>query len=137
MQRQGSLPLWLTVLTAMVVLSNFVVFGLHAFFFPNSVFPGLNDAGAYPVKFFAIRHIAFSLPLLHGLITKDRKILSAMYRIFMVIAWLDVGSVLYHGWSYPFIGPMPVAVNVAIGLGMFIVPMTFATWWLARNPGEA
>lgn len=35
---------------------------------PHAVFPGLNEAAEYPARFFAIRHIALALPLVHGLI---------------------------------------------------------------------
>lgn len=130
------LPLWLRLLTWMVVLSNLLVFGIHTFIDPGSVFPDLDASGEYPARFFAIRHIAFSLPLLHGLLTRDRKILGAMYRIFLVIALLDVGSVLYFGWPYPIVGPLPLLTNAVLGSVVFIIPMAAVVIYLSRDWDE-
>lgn len=120
--REG-LPTWLNVMTGMVAASNLLVFGLLAFAEPNLVFPDLNVAGEYPARFFAIRHIAIALPLLHGLTSQDRSVLKAMYHMFLIIAALDVGSVLWFDWSYPFIGQQPFLVELAIGLSLFVLPM--------------
>ena len=131
-----ALPIWLKVITWMVVLSNLIVFGIHTFVDPGSIFPDLDVSGEYPARFFAIRHIAFSLPLLHGLLTQDRKILGAMYRIFLVIALLDVGSVLYYGWPYPIVGQLSPLASLAFGSAVFIIPMATVVAYLSRGGGQ-
>lgn len=127
------LPAWLKVITWMVVLSNLIVFGIHTFVDPGSVFPDLDVSGEYPARFFAIRHIAFSLPLLHALLTRDGKLLGAMYRIFLVIALLDVGSVLYYGWPYPIVGQLSTLGSLAFGSAVFILPMATVVAYLSRD----
>ncbi|MCB9795835.1 MAG: hypothetical protein H6741_24325 [Alphaproteobacteria bacterium] len=127
------LPTWLNVMLALVALSNLLVFGLYAFAVPTGVFPDVNEAAEYPVRFFAIRHIAIAFPLIHGLIHQNRDVLRAMFHLFLVIAALDVGSILTFGWSYPFLGPLPLAVNALIGVMVFIGPMALGTWALHRE----
>ncbi|TNE85055.1 MAG: hypothetical protein EP330_27000 [Deltaproteobacteria bacterium] len=129
----GAIPRWLSAMTALLIVSNLAVFGGYAFLDPHAVFPGLNEAGEYPARFFAIRHLAFVPPLVHGLIHQDRAILGTMYRIFLVIAVLDVASVLFYGWPYPFVGPLPLAVNALIGTLVFLLPMTAGVIALSRR----
>lgn len=127
------LPAWLNGMTALVAVSNLFVFGLLAFFDPHLVFPSLDEAAEYPARFFAIRHVALAFPLIHGLLRQDRVVLGAMYRIFLVIAVLDVGSILFFGWPYPFIGALPFVVNAMVGLAVFVLPMLAGVLALSRR----
>lgn len=127
------LPRWLSVMTVALIVSNLVVFGGYAFVDPHAVFPGLNEAGEYPARFFAIRHLAFVPPLVHGLRHQDRTIIGVMYRIFLVIAVFDVGSILFWGWPYPFLGPLPLAVNALLGALVFLLPMAAGVIALSRR----
>ena len=97
------------------------------------MFPDLELSGEYPARFFAIRHIALAIPLFHGLLHQDRTVLGALYHVFLVIAVLDVGSILYFGWSYPFLGPQPLLINAVIGSVMFIIPMATVVAYLSRK----
>jgi hypothetical protein len=93
---------------------------------PHAVFPDLNDAGDYPVQFFAIRHIALSVPLLHALVEQNRAVLSALYHVFLIIAVLDVATIATQGYALPFIGPLPALANALLGSAVFVIPMTLA-----------
>ena len=69
---EQKLPVGVNAMTAAVILSNFFIFGLFAYAFPAVIFPDVNEAAEYPVRFFAIRYRAFSVPLLHGLLHQNR-----------------------------------------------------------------
>lgn len=56
-----------------------------------------------------------------------------MYRIFLVIAVPDVGSILFFGWPYPFVGALPLALDVVVGLAVFVLPMSAAVVALSRE----
>lgn len=123
---EKKIPTWLNGMTVAVLAMNFAVFGVYAFFSPFSIFPDLNDAGAYPVRFFAIRHIAFSLPLLHGLLKQDRTVLGTMYHIFLVMAVLDVVTMPVYGYAFPFLGQFSPVVTAVMGTCVFVIPMFLA-----------
>jgi hypothetical protein len=124
---ETKLPLWLTVLTAVLVAFNLLVFGLMTLLFPTITWPDGGETAVFPIQFFAIRHIAFSIPLLHGLLKKDVKILTTMFTVFFVIAVLDVGTVLANDYYIPLIvrltGELPRLATFALATLLFIVPM--------------
>ncbi|MCO5190906.1 MAG: hypothetical protein M9918_22310 [Anaerolineae bacterium] len=134
----STLPTWLTVLTAALVVFNFLVFGLLTLLNPTLTFPDAGQGGIFPTQFMAIRHIALAIPLLHGLLTKDVKILTTMYTIFFVMAVLDVlllaiNSNYYIPLVVSLIGPLPFIVTVLLSAGLFIVPMSLTLRHLRTN----
>ncbi|MEL6850630.1 MAG: hypothetical protein AAFP92_19065, partial [Bacteroidota bacterium] len=77
MESTHNLPTWLKALTFLYFLSNLVVFGGLALFYPQVAFPDAGAAAAFPIQFFAIRHIAFAFPLAYGLLREDINVLWA------------------------------------------------------------
>lgn len=120
-------PLWFTILTAGYFVSNLLIFGILSLVNPSLPFPDMGDtAAAFPIQFFAIHHIAFSIPLLFGLIRKDVKVLLVMYSIFLVMAILDVSLLFLNGYYIPVIGEVSLVAKIAIALGGFILPVSLA-----------
>ncbi|WP_420641007.1 hypothetical protein [Candidatus Leptofilum sp.] len=133
------LPLWLNSLTAVLVIFNLLIFGVLTLLFPSMTWPDAGETAVFPIQFFAIRHIAFSIPLLHGLLKQDRKILTTMFTIFFVIAVLDVGLVGINGYYIPLIvrltGELSTLATFGLAALLFIVPMGLTLRYL-RN-GDA
>ena len=134
---QPKLPLWLTVLTAVLVIFNLLVFGMMTFFFPAVTWPDAGESAAFPIQFFAIRHVAFAIPLLHGLLKKDVKILKTMFTIFFVMAVLDVGTVLANDYYIPLVvrltGELPRLATFVLAALLFIVPMGLTLRYLRTH----
>lgn len=137
MMTETKLPLWLTVLTSVLVVFNLLVFGLITLLFPTVTWPDAGETAVFPIQFFAIRHIAFSIPLLHGLLRKDVKILTTMFTVFFVIAILDVGFVLVNGYYIPLIvrltGELSRLATFALAALLFIVPMGLTLRYLRTH----
>ena len=133
MNEKINLPTWLTALTVAVFTMNLGIFGLFTFFSPESTYEGINAAGEYPVRFFAIRHIAFAVVLLHGLVTKNRTILRAMYTIFLIMSVLDVVTLGVYDYALPFVPELATGVRVLVGALFFTVPMALAVRHLSRD----
>ena len=138
--KEKTLPMWLTVLTAVLVVFNLFIFGLMTLLFPTITWPDAGETAVFPIQFFAIRHIAFSIPLLHGLLKKDTKILTTMYTIFFVMAVLDVTLVLVNGYYIPlvvqFTGELTPLVTFGLGAMLFIVPMGLTLRYLRTHDGD-
>ena len=100
-------PTWFTGLTALFVISNLFVFGGISLFFPHITFPNSGDGAIFPIQFFAARHIAMAVPLFHGLIKKDVKVLRTMYTIFAIMSLLDVALLGIYGYNIPIIDLIP------------------------------
>ena len=127
-------PVWFTTITALFVFSNLFVFGGATLFNPSISFPEAGAAAAFPIQFFAIRHIALGIPLLRGLVKKDVKILTTMYHIFVVMSVIPFypglkpthGLVPYTGAAdanalLDHVGPMAKTVrDCALMLEVFI-----------------
>lgn len=133
-------PLWFTILTIVLVISNFFIFGWFSLIHPELPWPELGKTeAAFPIQFFAVRHIAFAVPLLYGLIKKNVTILATCYSIFLVIAILDVALLAVHGYYVPvlvkFVGELSLPVTLAISISMFIVPMGLALRYLKSVQG--
>ena len=82
MNKTNTLPGWLLAICWLFFISNLLIFGIIPFFNPAFAFPFPAEAaiaGAFPIQFFAIRHITFAVPLLHGIITQDIKILKNLF----------------------------------------------------------
>ena len=76
-------PLWFTILTIVLIISNLLVFGLFSILHPELPWPDLGKTdAAFPIQFFAVRHIAFGIVLLHGLIKKKTIVLTACFHMF-------------------------------------------------------
>lgn len=135
------LPPWLISLTAVLVVFNLLIFGLSTLIFPQFTFPDAGDSGIFPAQFFAVRHIAFAVPLLHGLIRRDAKILTVMYTIFLVMAILDVLLLALNGYYIPLVislvGELPFTVTVTLSFLMFIVPMGLTLRYLRHHHPKA
>jgi len=138
--KKTKLPLWLTALTTVLIVSNLLIFGLMTLLLPTLTWPDAGETAVFPIQFFAIRHIAFSIPLLHGLLKKDTKILTTLFTIFFVIAILDVGLVLVNGYYIPFVvnltGELPRLATFVLTSLLFIVPMGFALRYLRMHSNE-
>ncbi|MDX1379135.1 MAG: hypothetical protein R3307_09815 [Anaerolineales bacterium] len=136
MTNSAKFPAWFNVLTALFFVSNLFVFGLATLFKPTLTFPDGGESAVFPIQFFAVRHIAMSIPLLHGLIRKDVKILKVMYTIFVVMSVLDIALLGIYGYNIPILGLIPFIANlpiwgkVFVGIGVFLVPITLALRYL-------
>ena len=119
-------PLWLTVLTAIYFLSNLLVFGIATLLNPSLTFPGAGSGADFPIQFFAIRHIAFSVPLLHGLISRNPTILRAMYTIFVIMAVLDISLLIINDYPIPIIGDLSLPLTILVSVSAFLVPTVLA-----------
>lgn len=133
------LPGWLVALTALFFISNLFVFGLTSLLFPSIPFPEAGEAATFPIQFFAIRHIAFAFPLLHGLIKRDVKILTTMYTIFFIMSVLDILLLAIYGYNIPilglipFVGQLPSVGKVIFGIGAFLIPVGVSLWYLTTK----
>ena len=122
---------WFQAMTWAIIVFSTLVFGVWTFFDGGSlVFTDAGEDAEYPARFFAVRHIAFAPPLLHGLLTRNTTILSTMYRIFLVIAILDV--VALFSWDYDlfFLGNQSRALTAGVAAVCFLVPMGVAVRYL-------
>ena len=124
-------PLWFTILTALLVVSNLIVYGLITLFQPNFAFPNAGELAVFPIQFFAARHIAFAFPLLYGLVRRDPKTLRVMYGTFIIMSVLDLSILGFNGYTIPvlgqiaFIDQFPTIIKVALGSVIFLLPMGF------------
>ncbi len=129
MKKSVEFPTWFTALTGMFFLTNLFVFGGLTLFSPHTAFPGSGDGAIFPIQFFAARHIAMAIPLLHGLIKKDVTILKTMYTIFIIMSIIDVALLGIYGYNIPivglipFVGNLPTIGRVILGILMFWVPI--------------
>ena len=137
MSKSRELPQWLLILTGVLVVFNFFIFGWLTLLAPLLTFPDADPNGIFPTQFMAIRHIAFAIPLLHGLLRKDAKILTIMYTIFFVISIFDVALLAINGYYIPLVvslvGELSLVVNVLIAAVMFILPMGLTLRYLRTN----
>lgn len=118
-----SFPIWFTILTVVLIISNLLVFGILTLINPGLAFPESDSSATFPIQFFAVRHIAFSIPLIHGLITKNSTILRTLYTVFIVISVLDISLLIINDYYIPFIGNFPIPVKAIMAIGAFFVPM--------------
>ena len=123
MTKEVTFPTWFTVLTVLLFISNLFIFGLGALLDPSLAFPESDSSAHFPIQFFAVRHIAFSIPLFHGLIKKNPTILRAMYSMFLIISILDVSLLLINDYYIPFIGDLSLPVTVGLATFAFFLPM--------------
>jgi len=124
-------PPWFTILTALLVISNLIVYGLITLFQPSFAFPNAGESAVFPIQFFAARHIAFAFPLLYGLVRKDTKTLQVMFGTFLIMSVLDLSILGFYGYTIPvlgqiaFIDQLPMIIKVALGSAIFLLPMGF------------
>ena len=129
-------PVWFTVLTAFLVVSNLFIFGGTALFNPSLAFPNAGDGATFPIQFFAIRHIAFAFPLLYGLVRKDVKVLTVMYSIFIIMSGLDIVLLGIYGYNIPILGLIPTIGQLAtigkvlVGIFGLFAPVGIGLWYL-------
>jgi len=132
MTKSIKFPLWFTLITSLFFVSNLFVFGLATLLNPSFAFPSAGKAAAFPIQFFAVRHIAMSVPLLHGLIRRDVKTLKVMYTIFVVMSVLDILLLGIYDYPIPvfgqlsFIDALPASGSVAVGIVLFLLPIFLA-----------
>lgn len=140
MTEEKPLPTWLLVLSGVLVVFNFFIFGWMTLLAPLVTWPDAGAGGVFPAQFFAIRHIAFALPLFRGLIKRDAKLLTTMYHIFLVIAVLDVALILVNGYYIPLVvqvlGETTRLTGALLAAVMFILPMGYTVRYLHANHGE-
>jgi hypothetical protein len=116
------IPIWVNAIGAGYFLGGFFIFGWLTLFYPTMTFPVEGNAAAFPIQFFAVRHIAIAVPLFHGLLAQDPKILRVCFTIFLVMAVLDVILLLIYGYYIPLIGPLPMPQTIGLSILGFIVP---------------
>ncbi len=137
MTTDKSLPTWLLTLTSVLIIFNFFVFGWLTLLQPELTWPDAGAGGVFPAQFFAVRHIAIAVPLLHGLLKRDGKILLAMYMMFFIIAILDVALIFTNGYYIPLvvqvIGHPSQLVGGLLATAMFILPMGYTALWLRKR----
>ena len=136
MSDKTKFPLWFIILTILLIISNLFIFGIFSLIHPELPWPDLAATAAFPIQFFAVRHIAFSIPLLHGLITKNVTVLRTLYTVFIIIAILDFALLAMNGYYVPvlykFVGEISFLGTLAISLFAFVIPMGIALNYL-RN----
>lgn len=124
-------PTWFTVLTAVLIVSNLILFGLLTLIFPEFAWPdmGLSEA-KFPIQFFAARHIAFGVILLFGLVRKNVDVLTACYHMFFIISVLDIGLLAFNNYYIPIlvrvVGDVGSAMSALLAVVMFLVPMAIS-----------
>ena len=102
MTQSTKFPLWFSILTTILVVTNLFVFGLFSLVHPDLPWPELGGTGAdAPIRFFAARHIAFGVVLLHGLVRREPAVLRTCYTIFFLLALIDFGLLAGFGYSIP------------------------------------
>ena len=128
-------PRWLTALSWLILAMTVLVFGFGVYFFPLTAFPESTADAEFPARFMAIRHMAFALPLLRGILTQNVTILRTMYLIFWVMALLDVITIAAYGYYIPFLGASSTspAATTLIAFTLFLIPMSIAAAWFLRN----
>lgn len=120
------LPRWLIAMSVVVLVGTFVGFGLVPYFSPSTAFPAIGEGGAFPVRFLAIRHLAFAAPLLHGILRRDRVVLRTMYSIFSVMAVLDAATLTGFDYPLPYLSEVTGPMAGALATIVFVVPMAIA-----------
>ena len=131
-------PMWFTILTWVLVISNLFIFGIFSIVHPELPFPdlGATDA-AFPIQFFAIRHVAFGVVLLHAILKKNIEVLRALYTVFLIIAILDVALLAIYGYYIPvlvkFVGELSLPATLLISTCLFIIPMALTVRFLRKN----
>jgi len=129
-------PAWFNLITALFFISNMFIYGLATLFNPDLAFQNAGDMVRFPIQFFAVRHIAMSIPLLHGLIKRDVKVLRTMYTIFIVMSVLDIVLLGINDYPIPvlglipFIGNLPAFGSVLFGITVFLLPIIFCLRYL-------
>lgn len=132
-------PIWLTILTGFLFISNLFIFGGAALFNPELAFPNAGDGAVFPIQFFAVRHIAFAFPLLYGLLQRDVKVLTVMYSIFIIMSGIDIVLLASYGYNIPMLGLIPAIGQlstfgkVLVGLGGLFLPVGIGLWYLASR----
>ena len=132
MTNEIKFPTWFTALTGLFFISNLIIFGGATLFNPDLTFPNAGAGAVFPIQFFAVRHIAMAVPLLHGLLRKDVKILTAMYTIFVIMSVLDITLLGIYGYNIPIlglipaIGGLPTFGKVLVGIAVFLAPISLA-----------
>ena len=124
MTEKMTVPTWLNVITVLVIVSNLGLFGIFTYLAPGVTYDGINQAGEFPVRFFAIRHLALSAPLIHGLVT--------MFRIFLLMSVLDVITLAVYDYQIPFLPDLALGVRVVIAALLFTAPMVIVVRYLNR-----
>lgn len=130
-------PLWFSILSWLLILSNIFVFGLFSLIHPELPWPDLGKTdAAFPIQFFAIRHVAFGVVLLHGTLRKNPVVLKTLYHVFLIIAILDVALLAIKGYYIPvlvnLIGEVSLPISLLISTCLFIIPMAIAARYLRK-----
>ena len=120
-------PIWFTVITVLYLVSNLFIFGIFSLIHPELPWPDLGKEAAFPIQFFAIRHIALAVPLIHGLLKKNITILRTMFTIFLVMSVLDIILLAVYGYYIPVLvrvlGEVSVGATIGIAVVLFLVPI--------------
>ena len=123
-------PLWFNAMTGLLVVSNLFIFGILTLVNPLGTFLQSDTSAIFPIQFFAVRHIALSVPLIHGLLTRNMIVLRTMYTVFVIISVLDISLLVINGYYIPLIGELPQMATVALAISLFFLPMALGLRYL-------
>lgn len=142
-QTAAQFPAWFSTLTAFLFVSNLFIFGGAALLSPSLAFPEAGEAAAFPIQFFAVRHIAFAFPLLYGLVRKNVTVLTVMYSIFLIMSGIDIVLLGIYGYDIPIlslipaIGGLPTLGKVLVGIFGLFTPVGLGLWYLTSQANQS
>lgn len=126
-------PDWVITLSWLVLAGTFVGFGLVPMLSPGTAFPDAGAGGEFPVRFLAIRHLAFAAPLLHGILSRNHTILATMYGIFVPMAVLDAITLGVAGYPLPYLNGVTGWAAAGVAAVVFVAPMLAVARALRRT----
>lgn len=138
MQTIERFPIWFIVINCLLIILHLFIFGIFSWYNPELPWPHLGDGPAkMTIYYFAIRHIAIGIPLIHGLLKKDATILRTIYMILLIIAVLDIGLIAMGNYYIPvivnLIGVTMLPVSFLIICFIFILPVVVCLRYLKNN----
>ena len=123
MQETTCFPLWFTLLTAALAVSNLFIFGLWTLLAPSFAYFELGGTAAdWPIQFFAVRHIAFGIVVLYGLVRRNATALATWYGTFVLISVMDVALLAIQDYPIPVIGDLSLPASLALAIVAFTIP---------------
>ena len=127
-----TLALWFKAMTSLLIILNLFIFGILTMVNPLAVFLQSDKSAIFPIQFFAVRHIALSIPLIYGLLTRDTIVLRTMYIVFVTISVLDISLLVINDYYIPLIGHLPQLATVVLAISLFFLPMVLGLRYLSR-----
>ena len=131
------MSVWFKVLTILLILSNVVVFGALSIVDPELPWPDRGDGAAFPIQFFAVRHLAFGIVLFWAFWKKEWITLRALYSLFLIISILDIALLFWKGYYIPLLVHLVRETSPIVSAGLaavlFLIPMSVSLWYVNRK----